>query len=141
MKRVLRKGKLLILSSVLALGGLTIAATASPAAHAAPQPTITAHGGAGYVEVTGSGFASGALVHVQVYDNSGNFLTGGWTYASTPHFECQPASFGVLCWPVPGGTIDAYVAVAYYGYVQVIARDHVTLAWSNWSTTYVRILP
>jgi hypothetical protein len=43
--------------------------------------------------------------------------------------------------PVAGGTIDAYVGVPYYGYVQVSARDEVTLAWSNFSTTYVRILP
>jgi hypothetical protein len=141
MKHLLRKGKLLIVGLVLAVSGLTIAATASPAAHAASQPTITAYGGAGNVEVTGSGFASGALVHIVIYDTAGNFVTGGWTYATTAHLQCQMTTSGPRCFPVAAGTIDAYVGVPYYGYVQVTARDHVTLDWSNTSTTYVRILP
>jgi hypothetical protein len=67
MKRLLRNSKLIILSALLALGSLTFAASATPAAHAAlPQAYISAYGQGGGVQVYGWYFTAGVSVRVEV---------------------------------------------------------------------------
>jgi hypothetical protein len=60
MNRLLRIGTLLLASVVLAVGGLSVAAIVSPAAHTHSQPSITANGLQEEVQVRDSGFTPGA---------------------------------------------------------------------------------
>ena len=141
MKHLLRNIKLGMATMVLALGGLSFAATGTPAAHAASQPSITAVGHPGVVEVQGSGFTPGGTVFVAVYDAHYVRLNSAYVTASQNSFYCSP--FTHICrLLIPGGAIDAFVGTApYYGYVHVLAKDLSTSTWSNWSTTYVQIIP
>ncbi len=165
MKRLLRNSKLVLVSAVLALVGLTFAANPRLAAHAASQssittlspiprplpgivlnaaasqPSISAYGFQEAVEVQGRGFTPRGTVWVGVYDARYRLLNARYVSASQNIVYCSPLTH--LCRVlVPGGAIDAFEGIApYYGYVHVIAYDFSTSTWSNYATTYVRIIP
>jgi len=140
MKHLLRHGKLVMLTMILALVGLTFAAPAMPAAHAASQPSITATGYEQSVGVQGSGFTQGGRVFVAVYDAGYHRLTSTYVTATRATWVCLPITH--FCRNLaPGGAINAYMDFGYFGYVHVIARDLSTNTWSNWSTTHVALIP
>ena len=65
MKRILRRGSLLMLP-VLILGGVGFGLASAPAAHAGPVgPSVTAYFESGGVMVYGSGFTPGARVRFE----------------------------------------------------------------------------
>jgi hypothetical protein len=140
MKQLFWHGKLVLLTMVLALVSLTVAATATPAVHAASTPSITATGYQEAVDVQGSGFTPGGQVFVAIYDANYIRLNSETVTASRSAWICSP--FPLVCHHF-GGTIDAFITSTggYYGYVHVIAKDLSTSTWSNWSTTYARIIP
>jgi len=140
MKHLLRHGKLVMLTMILALVGLTFAAPAMPAAHAASQPSITATGHEQSVGVQGSGFTLGGTVYVAVYDAGYHYLTSTYVTATRGVWFCSPITH-VCRNLVPGGAINASMDFGYFGYVHVIARDLFTNTWSNWSTTHVVLIP
>jgi hypothetical protein len=130
MKLLLRQSRLAILGALLALGSLTFATGAAPAAHAANQPSITAQGGTQYVSVTGSSFTPNGKVLVEVFDSNWNFTNSTTTTAAGPHVVCRLTGVGALCSRDPGGEINT-ISYAPIG----------SGTFSNWSTTYVRIIP
>lgn len=140
MKRLLRHGKLVMLTIILALVGLTFAAPITPPAHAASQPRITATGYEQSVGVQGSSFTPGGRVFVAVYDAGYHLLTSTSVTATRTVGFCSP--FTHVCRIlVPGGAINASMDFGYAGYVHVIARDLSTNTWSNWSTAHVVLIP
>jgi hypothetical protein len=142
MKQLFRHSRLVLLTMVLAVVSLTVAATATPAVHAAPQPSITATGYQEAVDVQGSGFTPGGQVFVAIYDANYIRLNSETVIASRNTVVCSPITH-ICRLLLFGGTIDAFIATTggYYGYVHVIAKDLSTSTWSNWSTTYARIIP
>ena len=80
--KLIRNSKLLLASVVLAVGGLGVAATTAPAAHAA-SATISATGQGARVIVQGSGFNPGGSVRVEVLDTSWNLLATQYVTAGT----------------------------------------------------------
>ncbi|HEY8283079.1 MAG TPA: hypothetical protein VIJ28_01700 [Chloroflexota bacterium] len=141
MKHFLRHGKIVLLTMVLAVTSLTVAAPATPSAHAAALPSITAYGLQEAVEVQGSGFTPGGTVWVGVFDTNHRLLNSETVTASRNAFVCSPITH-ICRFIFSGGKIDAYVGTAsYYGNVYVLAADDSTSEWSNEPTTYVRIIP
>jgi hypothetical protein len=131
MERLLRNSKLLLLSAVLALGSLTFAATAMPAAHAAPQPTIDARGQGGGVQVYGWQFTAGATVRVELLD------PGLLHTLSVQYFKAWQGtgSYGVFdtlispSYPYAGYSGSVWVAVDQAGHP------------TSWAKTYIYPAP
>jgi hypothetical protein len=71
---VLRISKLLVLSSLLATVGLSIAVNAAPSAMAA-GPYFMATGRGGDVLATGNNFPAGATIRLQILDSSSHVVT------------------------------------------------------------------
>jgi hypothetical protein len=67
--KLIRNSKLILLSAVLALGGLAFAATAAPAAHAACTTSFFAYGQGGGVKAYGTCFNPYATVRVELMTN------------------------------------------------------------------------
>ena len=140
MKFPLPSSKRLILGVALAVSALAFSTAAVPAAHAGSPPTITAYGLYETVRVTGSNFTPDGTVYISVYDSHWNFLNSVYVSASPPVVYCIKGQ----CHFLPGGTINAWLSTApYFGYVHVHAQDEAAgySGWSNWSTTYVYMLP
>ena len=117
--KLMRNSKLLLLSAVVALGGLAFAATAAPAAHAACTTSFFAEGQGGGVKAFGSCFNPYATVRVEIMttdlstvlattyvtaDSSGNFATllstnyvgNVYVPADGPHPGTIPGRVGTL---------------------------------------------
>jgi hypothetical protein len=140
MNSLVRHGRLALLSALLVAGGLATLTNTSLPAHAAPHPSITALGSFDEVGVSGSAFTPSGTVLVEVFDSSWTFVNSITTSAAGPHWVCRPTSFGELCTRDPGGEIDTGL-YENPGYVHVIAYDYGSGTWSNWATTYVRMIP
>jgi hypothetical protein len=141
MKRLLRNSKLVILTMVLALVGLTVAATASPAAHAATTlttPTITTsvlyYGSPeeATLNIQGANFTLGGSVKVEVLDSSWNLV---YSRTITASFNCYRAGLRLVC---TGGAFSTgfvfYFPPSPPKTYYVIAYDYGTGRWSNWSS-------
>jgi len=128
MKRLLRSSKLLLASVVLALGGFSIAAIATPAAHAAGT-SISAFGEGGGVQVYGFGCNPGASVRVELltHDNYMHVLATKYVTASTASGPTAPGTFMTL------------INTSYVGYVYV-AMDCYP-GPTAWATAYVYPAP
>jgi hypothetical protein len=143
MKRLLRNSKLILASLVLAVGGLSVAATAAPAAHAAaPPPSISTQIGTTYysngdwsasAHVQGQYFTPGGSVKVEVFNGSLTLVTSETVTAS--QLNCHQVGVRLVC-SGTAGTIDTWLFLGYHPPVQtyhVIAYDYSTGQWSNWS--------
>ncbi|HEY8286340.1 MAG TPA: hypothetical protein VIJ28_18285 [Chloroflexota bacterium] len=123
MKRLLRNTKFAILSVLLALGSLTFAATATPAAHAAtPAAYIDAYGQGGGVQVYGWQFTAGVPVRVEVLDS-------GLLHVLSVQYLTAWQGIGSY------GVFDVLMSTSYSGNVWVVADQagHP----SAWAKTYV----
>ena len=69
--KVLRFGRLLMVSVVLGLAGLAAVMTTASPAYANSTPSISAYGGPGEIWVTGSGFTPSATVRLVALSNPG----------------------------------------------------------------------
>ncbi len=148
MKRLFRHIRLLVLTLVLAVVSLTVAATAISAVHAASQPSITAQGGEGlYAPVAGSGFTPGGKVLVTVYDANYHFLAAETVTASRNGVFCAGQIH--ICYMFShGGAINATVDLVGHlvfpdfdnAEVHVVAIDLSTARWSNWSMATLGLL-
>ena len=112
MKRLLRHSKLVLLTVVLALGGL-VTATASPAAHAA-SPSLYVKGQGGSVYVYGSGFNPYIYVRVELLNSS---LTQKLDY---DYIRAEPngsieGTFQAIDWTTPSYTGSAWVVADQIG--------------------------
>lgn len=127
MKRLLRHSTLLLTSLALAVGGLGVAATATPVAHAASGPSIYGVNEGGGVQVFGAGCNPGASVRVESLDMYVNVLATKTLYADDPTKK-YPGTFATLintsyvgnvhvamdCQPGPTAWAMAYVFPAPY---------------------------
>lgn len=121
------KSKLVLLSAMLALGGLTMAAAAAPAAHAALAPTISVTGQGGGAQVYGWNFTAGVPARVELLDGGlGRVLT---TQYITPWLNVTHAY----------GVFDTLLSTGYTGpaWVAVDQRGHATV----WAKTYIYHAP
>ena len=140
MKRLLRNSKLLLASVVLAAAGLSVAATAAPAAHAATTPTITTsvfyYGSPeqATLDIQGVNFTPSGSVKVEVFNSSFHLVWSTTVTASSLTCYPAPPPVHVVC---SGGAFAAnYWLVQLPPTTQtyhVIAYDYGTGRWSNWS--------
>jgi hypothetical protein len=140
MKCIVRHSRLALLVALLALGGLGLAASPAPAAHAGSTPSITAQGGAQVFYVNGTDFTPNGKVMVQVYDSTWIFVTNKYTTALGPHFVCHTSSIGTICGLDQGGEVGASF-VSQPGTFHMLAYDVSSGTWSNWSTAHVIPIP
>jgi hypothetical protein len=109
MKQLLRNSRLVLLSVVLALGGLTFGTTTLPAAEASTPPAyIDAYGQGGGVQVYGWYFTPGVSVRLEVLD------AGMLHVLSTQYLTAWPGSGSY-------GVFDALLNTTYSGDVWVVA--------------------
>jgi hypothetical protein len=125
--KLIRNSKIILLSAALALGGLTFAATAAPAAHAASPPLLSAYGQGGGAQVYGWYFTAGVTVRVEILDsNLQHVLT-------TQYIRAWQNSTGAY------GVFDTLMTTSYSGSVWVVADQagHP----STWAKTYIYPAP
>lgn len=146
MNRILHNVKLAMVTMALALVGLTVAATAGPAAHAAATltaPTISTsvtwfsgdHSEEATLGVQGSNFTPLGSVLVEVF-NSSFSLVYSRTLSASGFASCEPGIRGLIC--TGGGAFWAgflfsfppFPSQTYY----IAAYDYGTGRWSNWSS-------
>ena len=123
MKRLLRQSKFVIVTMIVALVALTVAAAGTPAAHASsPQAYIDATGQGGGVQVYGWYFTAGVTARVEVLKSDLSQVL------STKY---------LTAWQGTGsyGVFDTLMSVNYVGsvYVAVDQAGHATA----WAKTYV----
>ncbi|HEY8286339.1 MAG TPA: hypothetical protein VIJ28_18280 [Chloroflexota bacterium] len=109
MKRLIRDSKLVIVSAMLALGGLTFAAGPRLVAHAAPSGLLEVINQGGGVYVDGYAFTPGVQVRVEVLNSSLTQVLS--TQYPTPN---SVGDFGTLL-TTPGFTGSVQVAVDQAG--------------------------
>ncbi len=91
MKRILRRGSLLMLP-VLVLGGVSVGLASAPAAHAGPiGQSVTAYFETGGVMVFGSGFTPGARVRFEA-------LTPDFSRTEAVYYETADSSGRADAW-------------------------------------------
>jgi hypothetical protein len=127
MKRVLRNSKLILASLVFAVGGLSVAATAAPAAHAATNPFISVTGQGGGAQVYGWQFTAGVTARVELLDSG--LLHVVATQYITPWWNSTHAY----------GVFDTLLSTSYSGsaWVAVDQLGHATV----WAKTYIYPAP
>ena len=145
MKPLLRTFKLAMATMALALGGLTIAGSAMPAAHAAFReinPTIQTnvyyYGSPpeATLYVRGAGFNPGGSVLVEEYNSARHLVYSRYLTASP---FCHLVDRVISC--NGGGTFSTYFRF-YHRYPTArpyyyIAFDYSSHRWSNWSSQYI----
>jgi hypothetical protein len=124
---LIRNSKLILLSAVLAAGGLGFAATAAPAVHAATAPTISAYGQGGGAQVYGWNFTQGVTARVELLDSGLTHVLS--TQYLSPWWNSTHAY----------GVFDTLLSTSYSGYawVAVDQAGHSTV----WTKTYIYPAP